>query len=151
MAAVLGVSAMKSSTEVQAWRVQRLQAMARKEGGNSALGRKLGYRDGAFIGQMLRGERPVSEKTVLAVHHLPGYAGWFDDTLSQPSDATIEKESNELSPYARDLPHSLNVLADALKRSDDITLDQVKVLLNHLTNTPKRASEIVPRISALLT
>jgi len=143
---------MKSSKQIQAWRIHRLQAMARKEGGNSALGRKLGYRDGAFIGQMLRGERPVSEKTVLMAHSLPGYAGWFDDTLPQQQrEHGIKERGEEQSSYVRELPHSLNVLADALNRSDDITLDQVRVLLNHLTNSPKRAPEIVPRISALLT
>jgi phage repressor protein C with HTH and peptisase S24 domain len=62
---------------IQKWRAQRLEAMVEREGGKAPAGRKLGYRDGAFVGQMLRGERPITEKTVLAVHALPGYSGWF--------------------------------------------------------------------------
>lgn len=48
-------------------RIQCIRAAAAQLGGNAALGRALGYRDGAFIGQMLRGERPVTEKTLLAM------------------------------------------------------------------------------------
>lgn len=64
--------------QLQTWRIERLKKLSEAEGGNASLGRRLGFRDGAFIGQMLRGERPVSEKTVMAVHSLPGYTGWFD-------------------------------------------------------------------------
>lgn len=73
--------------EIQVWRMQRLEAMVEREGGKAATGRKLGYRDGAFVGQMLRGDRPISEKTVLAVHALSGYAGWFDPPQDMPAGA----------------------------------------------------------------
>ena len=68
---------------IQEWRAQRLAAMVEREGGKAPAGRRLGYRDGAFVGQMLRGERPITEKTVLAVHSLPGYSGWFSNTLPE--------------------------------------------------------------------
>jgi len=48
------------------------------------------------------------------------------------------------------LPRSLEFLANALQNSDDITLDQVRLLLSRLVDSPSRASEIVPRISDLL-
>lgn len=48
-------------------RIKRLQIAADRVGGKAALGRLLGYKDGAFVGQMLRGERPVSEKTMQAI------------------------------------------------------------------------------------
>lgn len=78
-----------STQSIQDWRVSRLQAMVEREGGKASTGRRLGYRDGAFVGQMLRGERPVTEKTILAVHALPGYAGWFDQgaVATQPVSA----------------------------------------------------------------
>lgn len=69
---------------IQEWRAKRLAAMVAREGGKAPAGRKLGYRDGAFVGQMLRGDRPITEKTVLAAHALSGYAGWFD----VPAEAT---------------------------------------------------------------
>lgn len=70
---------------IQQWRAKRLAAMVEREGGKAPAGRKLGYRDGAFVGQMLRGDRPITEKTVLAAHALSGYAGWFD----VPAVATV--------------------------------------------------------------
>ena len=75
--------------DIQAWRMQRLAAMVEREGGKAAAGRKLGYRDGAFVGQMLRGERPITEKTVLTVHALSGYAGWFDSLDVRTNEAAV--------------------------------------------------------------
>lgn len=61
------------------YRKTRLQAFVdlKFEGNKAALGRALGYRDGAFVGQMLRGERPITEKTVDQINALPGGKGWF--------------------------------------------------------------------------
>ncbi|MFC5498151.1 helix-turn-helix transcriptional regulator [Caenimonas terrae] len=64
--------------ETKEWRKQRLQALAAKFGGHAALGRLLGYRDGAFVGQMIKGSRPITEKTVATAEALPDCAGWFD-------------------------------------------------------------------------
>jgi len=50
-----------------------------------------------------------------------------------------------------DLPHSLETVANALQRSDDLTLAQVRPLLERLVDTPTRAPEILPRVAALLT
>jgi hypothetical protein len=62
---------------LQAWRRTRLEALANKLGGKATLGRKLGYRDGAFVGQMLSGLRPITEKTIRAAEAIPGCRGWF--------------------------------------------------------------------------
>jgi len=125
---------------LQAYRVSRLEALVQKEGGKAALGRKLGYRDGAFIGQMLRGDRPISEKTIQLVDSLPGCRGWFNGA-SQDHTAT-ETTSK--------LPEALEIMADALRRADELTIDQVRPLLARLVDSPERAAEIVPRLSALL-
>lgn len=53
------------------WRKSRLAALAEKFDGNSALGRLLGYKDGALVGQMLRGKRPITEKTIAKAEKLP--------------------------------------------------------------------------------
>lgn len=78
--------------KIQEWRIDRLRALTIREGGNTALGRRLGYRDGAYIGQMLRGDRPITEKFILAVHSLTGYGGWFDidADLKQPIEINLE-------------------------------------------------------------
>lgn len=66
-------------TVLQLHRRHRLElAATRLTGGNvTALGRLLGYRDGAFVRQMLSGNRAVSDKTVRAIEALRGMQGWF--------------------------------------------------------------------------
>lgn len=76
---------------MQDFRRERLEAaLNHKFGGNrSEMGRALGYKDGAFIRQMLSGERAISEKTVLAVEALHGMAGWFDATRWKPTVSNV--------------------------------------------------------------
>ena len=59
------------------WRRQRLQELADHVGGKASLGRLLGYKDGAFVRQMITGERPITEKTIRSVHEKPGLSSWF--------------------------------------------------------------------------
>jgi hypothetical protein len=47
------------------------------QGDRSAFGRRLGFKDGAFIRQMLSGSRAISEKTIRLIESLPGMTGWF--------------------------------------------------------------------------
>jgi phage repressor protein C with HTH and peptisase S24 domain len=62
-------------------RIERLESAVRhlSHGNKTDFGRRLGYRDGAFVRQMLIGMRPITEKTVRAVEDLPGMAGWFSN------------------------------------------------------------------------
>lgn len=64
-------------------RAARLKAAIDKlcDGNANEFGRRLGYKDGAFIRQMIAGNRPITEKTVIAIEALPGLRGWF----SQPN------------------------------------------------------------------
>ena len=67
----------------QDWRRDRLAELLQHEqfGGNkAALGRALGYENGAHVRQMLADERPITEKTVARVHAMLGgkFRGWFD-------------------------------------------------------------------------
>lgn len=64
--------------DVQKTRRKRLEDAVAIAGGKAALGRLLGYKDGAFVGQMLRGERPVTEDTVSKLENKPGFKGWFE-------------------------------------------------------------------------
>lgn len=60
------------------WRRERLALLAVAKGGKAALGRLLGYKDGAFVGQMIDGHRAITEKTITAAEGLPGARHWFD-------------------------------------------------------------------------
>lgn len=54
----------------QADRVALLKLAAERLGGNIVLGRRLGYKDGSYVGQMMRGERPITEKTLAKLSRL---------------------------------------------------------------------------------
>lgn len=63
------------------------------DGNVSEFGRRLGYRDGAFVRQMLGGARPVTEKSIRAIEALHGLAGWFQTaTGSSGAAAAPDKE-----------------------------------------------------------
>lgn len=89
-----------NDTEIQAWRIKRLkEAVEEFAGGNvSAFGRRLGYKDGAFVRQMLAGTRPIREKTVAAVEALPGLVNWFStDVPAAEIDATYTPTDEEFA------------------------------------------------------
>jgi hypothetical protein len=73
-----------NEVELSAFRIQRLQEAIDlvSVGNKTDFGRKLGFKDGAFVRQMLSGTRPITEKTVRAVEALHGMKGWFS-----PSEA----------------------------------------------------------------
>jgi SOS-response transcriptional repressor LexA len=75
--------------ELNNFRIARLQAAVDKlTGGNkSEFGRRLGYKDGAFVRQMLSGDRAVTEKTIRSVEAMAGMAGWFAEPNSAPAEA----------------------------------------------------------------
>lgn len=78
-----------SNIDVQTLRRKRLQLLLdqRFAGKKVALGLALGHKSGAFVRQMLEGERPVSEKTVEAIHALPGLSGWMNQESAAPASA----------------------------------------------------------------
>lgn len=84
-------------------RITRLRVAARKSGGNASLGRRLGYKDGAYIGQMLRGERPITEHVMMKISSLHDLADVFADQGEFASD-TPESEGvaheQSLTPFS---------------------------------------------------
>lgn len=72
--------------ELSDHRKKRMQDFVNLKFGKNkaALGRALGYLDGAFVGQMIRGERPITEKTISQINALPGGSGWFEADKQQP-------------------------------------------------------------------
>jgi hypothetical protein len=82
-----------NETELHRIRVERLRAAVEQlESGNvTAFGKRLGYKDGAFVRQMLSEKRAVSEKTVRAIEGLPGMAGWFGVSSAASDQPRAEK------------------------------------------------------------
>lgn len=65
--------------DLSEYRRQRLAELVKlKFDGNKAeAGRAFGFKDGAYVSQMIKGVRPITEKFVVATHAIPGLAGWF--------------------------------------------------------------------------
>jgi hypothetical protein len=65
--------------ELAQLRVELLRAAIERltPGNQTEFGRRLGYKDGAFVRQMLSGTKPVTEKTIRKIEALPDMAGWF--------------------------------------------------------------------------
>lgn len=67
-----------------------MAALADVLGGNAPLGRKLGYKDGANVGQMISGLRPITEKTIAKAEEIrdealpQGTRGWFSRDVGVP-------------------------------------------------------------------
>lgn len=68
--------------EIQESRREKLrEAIAYLCSGNETeFGRRLGYKNGGFVRQMLAGSKSITEKTVLKIEALPGLSGWFTAT-----------------------------------------------------------------------
>lgn len=67
----------------QLYRQARLRALSEHpdyRGNRAKLGRDMGLASGAYVRQMLEGERPVSEKRIAQLHSMRGgkFRGWFD-------------------------------------------------------------------------
>ena len=116
----------------------------------SAFGRLLGYKDGAFVRQMLAGTRAISEKTVDAVEKLPGLENWFATTHANrvpAADRATHLHAVERS-VAAERPGSLEVLRDVVigverglnKRqvtlSPEKKADLVVLIYDHYLRTP---------------
>lgn len=68
----------------QEWRKKRLTDLSKVKGGNASLGRMLGYRDGAYVGQMIGGLRPITEKLVEKIQQMHGLSNWFTKESTEP-------------------------------------------------------------------
>lgn len=67
------------------------------EGNKTAFGRRIGYKDGAFVRQMLSGERPITEKTIRTIEQIPELKGWFAKFEENEAAATQSKSKHKTS------------------------------------------------------
>jgi len=71
-------------------RINNLMKSCELVGGKAALGRLLGYKDGAYVGQMLRGERPITEKTIAQLSEIPKIGNLWELRAIAPAALTGE-------------------------------------------------------------
>lgn len=146
--------------EVQAFRRARLEAAAGKAGSKAALGRLLGYLDGAMVGQMLRGERPITEGTVAKLEAKAGFRGWFSQAEpSSPSNIGMHPAEEQLLEDVRALLpedrvrflEEIHARAEQMREHEKLVLERVGVKRpapgkerahSEIVHTPKSAGGV---------
>jgi hypothetical protein len=102
--------------ELLLWRIERLQAaIDRLDDGNlNSFGRRMGWKDGSYVGQMLRGVRAISEKFIRRFEQDTGLTGWFNPDVARPPDSLEYQLRIEL--LNRTVPdHVLQTFLDVVK------------------------------------
>ncbi len=129
-----------------------MKALADRYEGNAGLGRMLGHKDGAYVGQMISGHRPISEKTVLAVHAIPGLSDWFDLSGAAPTapSPTVSATGGPsgISQDKTDIEQALTLLGQVIAASDKLTRAQIKPILDQLLESPEQAKQLGKRLQA---
>lgn len=117
-----------NDVELATHRIQRLnEAVDRVSDGNKTdFGRKLGFKDGAFVRQMLAGTRPITEKTVRTIESLHGMKGWFD-TSSMAGTAEESAPNNAASawPLKKATLERFYALTPTQRKEADVAFDAI--------------------------
>lgn len=115
-------------------------------GGKAELGRALGYRDGAFVGQMIRGDRPVTEKTLRAMVELRQLQRLLQDDdradVAEPTPTYL----NRPDPHAAGLAR----LLDAISALPPARWASVRAQLDQLVQHPELRADIEAELQLLL-
>jgi hypothetical protein len=100
---------------IQAQRKTRLRELLEQkyDGDKAALGRALDFRDGSYIGQLLRGERPITEKLVAKIHTKDGCAGWFAPAADMPAMDQLAKTVDQLKREVARLGDTASAVSQA--------------------------------------
>lgn len=133
--------------DLTAYRIDRLEAAIKKvaHGNKSDFGRKLGYKDGAFIRQMLAGKRPITEKTILQIEGLHGMANWF-----APAQAAAESSPYKIILDRSSIEGALRVLAEAASACSTTKRSSLEPLFSRLATKPEEIGEISQLVALLL-
>lgn len=92
------------------------------QGDRSAFGRRLGFKDGAFIRQMLSGARVVSDKTVRLIEAVPGMQGWFSQASGSEPPPLAPLPVTQISPS--DIASRYQVASKPAQRIVELALRQ---------------------------
>lgn len=143
---------------LQAWRRTRLEALANQLGGKAELGRKLGYEDGSFVGQMIKGLRPITEKTVRAAEAIDRrFRNWFAFLPPDQMPTPAEKYVNVLRDLEDIPPGRRARLLDEIQQAAEEAREAAAHLATRLPTEDlpladeERATEHDERVTASLT
>lgn len=140
--------------ELNAFRARRLSDLLRErfDGNKVALGKALGYSSGAFVRQMIDGDRAVSEKTVLKIHALHGCKGWMDlpaQQTSSPSSGAQEHSRSAPEPIAARITKDIQGFMAGL---DPLLIASAKDVIRQLMDQEldeRQATEALTRLQTM--
>jgi hypothetical protein len=142
-----------NESDLNAYRAKRLADLLRErfDGNKVALGKALGYSSGAFVRQMIDGERAVTEKTVLKIHALHGCKGWMDLPAAQTTTTSVaaERARNAYDPLPFRLTRSITELMEGL---DPLVAPSAKETIRKLLDgelTERQAADDLTRLQAM--
>lgn len=142
-----------NESDLNAYRAKRLADLLRErfDGNKVALGKALGYSSGAFVRQMIDGERAVSEKTVLKIHALYGCKGWMDLPSNQPVAPTVATEP--LRNFSDPLPFRLACsITEFMSGLDPLVAPSAKETIRKMLDgelTERQAADDLTRLQAM--
>jgi len=121
-----------------------LRNAADQLGGLAALGRALGYRDGAYVGQMIRGERAISEKTLRTLADMRPLQNLV------PTDGVATEPPAEYRVDRLGLEDALHVVLDSVLAAPVSRWPSLRAQLDHLVANPAARDEVVAELRLLL-
>lgn len=137
--------------ELNAYRAKRLSDLLRErfDGNKVALGRALGYSSGAFVRQMIDGERPVSEKTVLKIHALHGCRGWMDQPTQQTGATVVVAQESRPAPNENVAARLARDLVGFMAGLDPLLIPSAKDVIRQLLDDEIDERQAVDALSRL--
>lgn len=138
-----------------------MAALAVKMRGRYALGRALGYRDGAYVGQMILGQRPITEKTIAKAEALKGpngerFRGWFSmDAANNEVGAVYDEPTDEEWEFLENFRHMhdhdrVELAAEVARRAARAKAD-IDAYIKRFGLTPRPASASLKAATAAQT
>lgn len=83
-------------------RQRNLKAIIAQWGGGEALAKRLGYSNASYLSHMVRGHRPISEKTARKIESVLGLGvGWLDREHSEEGNPAPPASAVDTSLFAR--------------------------------------------------
>ena len=112
-------------------------------GSADEFGRRLGYTNGGYIREILRGVKPLRSAVVDRMEAVKGMGGWFDSVVTPVTARDIAGSRKQ--PAAG--PELAERLAAVLRALDDDALDRARKALSTLADSPDsdRATQALAR------
>lgn len=141
-----------NSDDVQTWRQKRMADFAAAMGGDKTAGQKLGFRDGAYIGQMVKGKRPITEKTIGKVQKIRGFDKWFDATVATETGDANATGARAVIRFdaAPTLADHLQGLGSQLLKLDEKGRKLAGTLLAEFALDPSDATQVAAMLQGAL-